>query len=65
MAKKKVLVIFGGKSNEYDVSRRSAASIIDNLDRNLFDLVTIGITRDGRWFLCDVPTSRILDDTWY
>lgn len=65
MAKRNVLIIFGGKSNEYDVSRRSAASIIENLDREKFTPVLVGITRDGKWRLCEENLERLLDDTWH
>ena len=64
MKKKTVLILFGGVSNEYDVSRRSAASIIENLDRSRFAPVLAGITRCGRWYLYEGEISRILDDTW-
>jgi len=64
MLKKNVLIIFGGESNEYDVSRRSAASIIENLDRDKYTPVIIGITRDGRWYLCEENIEKILADTW-
>ena len=47
--KKTVCVIFGGASSEYEVSLMSSASIIRNLDTEKFDILTLGITKDGRW----------------
>jgi D-alanine-D-alanine ligase len=50
MAKKlRVGILFGGRSGEHEVSLLSAASILKAIDRNKFDVVPIGITKDGRW----------------
>jgi D-alanine-D-alanine ligase len=50
MAKKlRVGVIFGGRSGEHEVSLLSAASILKAIDRDKFDVVPIGITKEGRW----------------
>lgn len=64
MQKLKVLVVFGGVSNEYEVSLRSAAAIIDNMDREKFDVKTMGVTKDGRWLLYSGDTAAIADDSW-
>lgn len=42
-------VIFGGRSGEHEVSLVSAASVMEALDRDRFDVVPVGITRSGRW----------------
>jgi D-alanine-D-alanine ligase len=49
MAKLRVGVIFGGRSGEHDVSLVSAKAIIDGLDPLRYEVVPIGITRDGAW----------------
>ncbi|MFP5238055.1 MAG: D-alanine--D-alanine ligase family protein [Acidobacteriota bacterium] len=50
MAKKlRVGVVFGGRSGEHEVSLLSAASILKAIDRTKFDVVPIGITKDGHW----------------
>ena len=50
MAKKlRVGVLFGGRSGEHEVSLLSAASILRAIDRKKFDVVPIGITKEGRW----------------
>ena len=50
MAKKlRVGVVFGGRSGEHEVSLLSAASILEAIDRRKFDVVPIGITKEGRW----------------
>ncbi|MEP6569251.1 MAG: D-alanine--D-alanine ligase family protein [Acidobacteriota bacterium] len=42
-------VIFGGRSGEHDISIRSAASVIEALDRKKYDIVPIAISRGGKW----------------
>lgn len=50
MAKKlRVGIIFGGKSGEHEVSLRSASSILNAIDRKKYDVVPIGISKEGRW----------------
>ncbi len=49
MRKKKVMVLFGGRSGEHVVSLRSAASIMKAIDRNLYEIIPVGITREGTW----------------
>jgi D-alanine-D-alanine ligase len=50
MAQKiRVGVIFGGRSGEHEVSLVSATSVIQTLDLQQYDVIPIGITRDGRW----------------
>ena len=48
-----VAVVFGGQSSEHDVSCMSGLTIIKALDREKYDVVLIGITKDGRWLLAD------------
>jgi D-alanine-D-alanine ligase len=47
--KLRVGVLFGGRSGEHEVSLLSAASILKAIDRNRYDVVPIGITKQGRW----------------
>jgi len=47
--KLRVGVIFGGRSGEHEISIRSARAIIESLDRKKFDIVPIGITKEGKW----------------
>lgn len=50
MAKKlRVGVIFGGQSGEHEVSIRSAASVIQAIDRKKYDVLPIAISREGKW----------------
>ncbi|TCS96540.1 D-alanine--D-alanine ligase [Hazenella coriacea] len=45
----RVAVLFGGKSGEHDVSLSSAASVIKSMDLDRYEVIPIGITRDGLW----------------
>src|SRR5947209_543310 len=47
--KVRVGVLFGGRSGEHEVSLLSAASVMQALDRKKFEIVPIGITKEGRW----------------
>ncbi len=47
----RVALIFGGRSNEHAVSCVSAGSVLDNIDRERYDVIPIGITTDGAWVL--------------
>ena len=50
-SKIRVLVLFGGRSAEHEVSCLSARSVLGALDRDRYLVTTVGITRDGRWSL--------------
>lgn len=47
--KKRVGVIFGGRSGEHEISIRSAQTVIEQIDKDKYDVVPIAITQDGRW----------------
>lgn len=49
----RVAVLYGGRSGEHEVSLVSATNVIQNLDRHLFDVIPIGIDKQGGWFLGD------------
>lgn len=49
MTRKNVAVIFGGRSGEHVVSLRSATSIMEAIDKELYEIVPVGITREGTW----------------
>ena len=53
--KLKIGVLYGGRSGEHDVSLCSAASVVAALDKSKYDVVAIGIDRDGRWYVQDQP----------
>src|SRR5271165_2244601 len=49
MAKLRVGILFGGRSGEHEVSLLSAASVLKAIDKDKYEVVPIGITKDGRW----------------
>ena len=49
MSKIRVAVIFGGKSNEHDVSVVSATHVIKSIPKDKYDVICIGITKKGHW----------------
>ena len=63
--KKTIAVIFGGNSTEYDVSLQSAFSILENLDPGKYDIIPIGITRQGDWYRYNGAYDELLNDSWH
>lgn len=49
MKKTRVGILFGGRSGEHEVSLLSAASVLQAIDRSKYEVVPIGITKEGRW----------------
>ena len=62
--KKKILVLFGGNSSEYEISLQSAAAVLDALDRETYEIFSVGITRRGKWLAYYGSTKEIRDDVW-
>jgi len=72
MKKLRVGVLFGGRSGEHEVSLLSAASVLNAIDKSKYEVLPIGITREGRWVtaahaerllqgkLADIPEPRHL-----
>lgn len=54
----RVALVFGGRSDEHSISCATAASVLRAIDRDRYDVVPIGITREGRWVLAtDDPSA--------
>src|SRR6202045_87125 len=49
MSKLRVGILFGGRSGEHEVSLLSAASVLNAIDKDKYEVVPIGITKDGPW----------------
>lgn len=64
MKKMKVAVIFGGCSSEHEVSCVSAYSVIQNLSKEKYDILPIGIMKSGEWFLYSGNTDAIPNGAW-
>lgn len=65
MKKTQVVLLFGGNSPEYEVSLRSAAAVLRAVDTEEFDVKTIGITREGVWYLFRGTPEEIEGDRWW
>ena len=61
--KETLVELFGGQSSEHVVSCMSAANVIDQIDKNKYDLLLIGITEEGQWILTP-SVDEIRNDTW-
>ncbi len=57
--KLRVGVLFGGRSSEHEVSLLSAASVMQAIDRNKYEVVPIGITKQGLW-LTDLHAEQLI-----
>lgn len=55
----RVAVLFGGQSDEHDVSLRSAQTVIGALDPALYEVIPIGITREGGWLTGGDPMRQL------
>ena len=62
--KKKVLVLFGGVSSEHDVSLNSASSVMKNIPAEKYDVVPMGITKDGRCFVFNGSPDLLPESGW-
>jgi D-alanine-D-alanine ligase len=60
MKKLRVGILFGGRSGEHEVSLLSAASVLNAIDKNKFEVVPIGITKDGRWLTAEHAERLLL-----
>ena len=64
MEKLSVCILFGGVSPEHEVSLRSAESVLNNIDKNKYNIFPVGITKGGEWILyggreyADLPSGK-------
>jgi D-alanine-D-alanine ligase len=59
MRKIRVAVVFGGRSTEHGISCLSAGSVLAHLDSDRYEVVPVGITRDGAWVLGNDDPQRL------
>lgn len=57
-------VVFGGQSGEHEVSRVSAYNVLGAIDRNKYEVVTMGITKNGKWYIFSGDPEKIKDGSW-
>src|SRR5208337_3875272 len=48
---KRIVILYGGRSGEHEVSLLSAASIVRHLDASLFEPILVGASKEGEWYL--------------
>lgn len=65
MKKTNLCVLFGGVSTEHDISLLSATAILQHLDREKYQILTVGITKDGHWlYIPDWSPDIMPEDAW-
>ncbi len=64
MAKIRVGILFGGRSGEHGVSLSSAKSILAAIDREKYEVIPIGISREGRWLLGEGSEKLLAGGVW-
>jgi len=64
MQKKKIAIIYGGNSAEYEVSLQSAASVFEHINPDKYNIIPIGITKKGEWYHYTGEYKNISNDTW-
>lgn len=62
MNKLKIAILFGGCSEEHDISIKSAKEIANSIDTEKYDPLYIGITKSGVWKMCEKPCAEWEDD---
>lgn len=63
MSKKTIAVLFGGQSSEHEVSCISAATIIKSINQDQYDILMVGITKEGKWLFVE-RLNDIIENTW-
>ena len=59
-----VVLLFGGMSSEHEVSRVSVGNFVNNIDREKYEVLTVGITKDGRWLYTEATAAQMADGSW-
>ena len=59
-----VVLLFGGMSSEHEVSRVSVGTFVTNIDRSKYEVMTIGITKEGRWLYTAATAAQMADGSW-
>ena len=62
MIKKKICILFGGVSVEHEISIISANSILNNIDRKIFDIQGLYLNKNGDFQICDMVKMDLWND---
>lgn len=65
MEKTVLVILFGGMSEEHPISLKSAYNVIVNLDKEKYEIIMLGITKEGKWLKFDGPIDLLLTNEWY
>ena len=63
--KRRIAVLFGGASSEYEVSLQSAYAVLTHIDAKKYEILPIGIAKNGAWYLYRGELSDIPGDNWF
>ena len=63
-SRKNLLLLFGGVSSEHEVSCVSAASILKHADHEKYNIITVGITKAGKWYLTEPDEKAMASGEW-
>ena len=64
MQKKTLAVLFGGCSTEYEISLESAHGVLKAIDQDRYQVIPVGITRQGAWYCYEGDWDAIAEDRW-
>ena len=62
--KQKLMVVCGGQSSEHIVSRMSCTSVMNNLNKENYDVTLVGIDQDGSWYILNQNQEDLAKDIW-
>ena len=60
----KMMLLFGGVSSEHEVSRVSAASVLEHINMDKYEIIKVGITKEGKWMQTEADAAAIADGSW-
>lgn len=61
---KKILVLFGGKSLEHNISCKSAKTILENIDKSKFKVTAVGIDKTNNWYIFHDNLDLLINNKW-
>lgn len=64
MKKIRLLILFGGVSNEHEVSRLSTQSILNAINKDKYEITKVGITKSGKWMITEANPEEISNGMW-
>ena len=64
MSKIRIALLFGGVSSEHEISCLSCSTVMKNLNPQRYEIIPVGITKDGRWFHTPSDPQQVADGSW-